>query len=80
MTNDSHLFRDRDHLNALGAAFDGLRWHHPIHGDFWPFIEGKQITDMSFFSRAPSILGEFKVSASGRTERRRKSLASSCMA
>jgi len=80
MTNDSHLFRDRDHLNALGATFDGLRWHHPIHGDFWPFIEGKQITDMSFSVEPPQYWVNFKVSASGRTERRRKSLASSCMA
>ncbi len=48
MTGDSHLFIERDQLEAMGATFDGLRWYHTERGEFWPLIEGKHFYQNEF--------------------------------
>jgi hypothetical protein len=48
MTNDSHYFLERTGLEAIGATFDGMRWHHPSKGEFWPVVEGKNIYQLEF--------------------------------
>jgi len=48
MTSDSHLFVEREQLEAMKATFDGIRWHHTERGEFWPLVEGKHIYQNEF--------------------------------
>lgn len=48
MTNDSSLFFESGALERIGAIYDGMRWHHPTEGEFWPLVEGKHIYQYEF--------------------------------
>jgi hypothetical protein len=48
MTNDSNLFVERGELERLRATFDGMRWSHPIEGEFWPLVEGRSLYQYEF--------------------------------
>lgn len=54
MTIDSEWFVNSTKLELMGAKFDGMRWHHPTHGEYWPVVEGKHVYQFEF------PVGEFR--------------------
>jgi hypothetical protein len=45
---DSDIFRYADWLEAHGCLRDGWNWVHPVLGEFWPLVEGRNIYQFEF--------------------------------